>query len=176
MSKSSKETNLLKISCFAVFILLQMFYVNPLTWAFRAAVLNEFQSPEYDTCDATDDSGCKALGQVEEQPVAGFSRWRCCRSCVGRRCQGRNCGCRSSSKRVRSVCFRRRGLVVRSYPYSAFRQTCCSFIFRCYRALLKLAALFPPKIFIDAYGFEDDEVYIWGGIVFLVVEFLLCTT
>lgn len=27
---------------------MQMFWINPLTWAFRAAVLNEFQSPEYD--------------------------------------------------------------------------------------------------------------------------------
>lgn len=26
----------------------QAFHVNPLTWAFRAAVLNEFQSPAYD--------------------------------------------------------------------------------------------------------------------------------
>lgn len=25
----------------------QAFHVNPLTWAFRATVLNEFQSPEY---------------------------------------------------------------------------------------------------------------------------------
>ena len=41
-----------------------IFHINPLTWAFRAAVLNEFQAPEYDVC-ATDDVPCpKALGQV----------------------------------------------------------------------------------------------------------------
>lgn len=29
------------------------------------------------------------------------------------------------------------------------------------------------QIFIDAYGFADDTVYIWGGIVFILGEFLL---
>ncbi|CAM9128278.1 unnamed protein product [Scytosiphon promiscuus] len=74
------------------------FYVNPLTWAFRAAVLNEFQSPEYEVCaveDLADGEDCpKALGQT----------------------------------------------------------------------------------YIDAYGFEDDKVYIWGGVAFILVEFLLCAT
>lgn len=49
--------------------LLQMFYVNPLTWAFRAAVLNEFLSPEYDVCATEPAAGepCpKALGQVQK--------------------------------------------------------------------------------------------------------------
>lgn len=32
------------------------------------------------------------------------------------------------------------------------------------------------QTFIDAYGFEDDKVYIWGGVAFTVVEFLLCAT
>lgn len=43
-----------------------MFYINPLTWAFRAAVLNEFQSPEYDVCvaPAADGGTCSKLGQV----------------------------------------------------------------------------------------------------------------
>eukprot|EP00752_Nemacystus_decipiens_P004290 g3919.t1 len=72
-----------------------MFYVNPLTWSFRAAVLNEFQSPEYDACPTNAADGeCKSLGQT----------------------------------------------------------------------------------FIDAYGFEDDKVYIWGGVAFTLVEFLLCAT
>eukprot|EP00903_Cladosiphon_okamuranus_P018818 g17309.t1 len=71
-----------------------MFYINPLTWAFRAAVLNEFQSPEYDVCAIEGDEGptCAKLGQV----------------------------------------------------------------------------------IVDAYGFEGDKVYIWGGVAFVVVEFLLC--
>lgn len=53
------------------FFLLQMFFVNPLTWAFRAAVLNEFQSPEYDGCitEASDEAPC-VTGQV-----------RCCVCC-----------------------------------------------------------------------------------------------
>ncbi|CBN79954.1 pleiotropic drug resistance transporter [Ectocarpus siliculosus] len=73
------------------------FHVNPLTWAFRAAVLNEFQSPEYeDTCGAPD------LAEGAACPVS-----------LG-------------------------------------------------------------QVYIDAYGFEDDKVYIWGGIAFIFVEFLLC--
>lgn len=53
-----------RVSCSS---LLQMFYVNPLTWTFRAAVLNEFQSPEYDVCATSVAEGevCpKSLGQV----------------------------------------------------------------------------------------------------------------
>lgn len=42
--------------------------MNPLTWAFRAAVLNEFQSPEYGVCGVEDlpaGEACpKSLGQV----------------------------------------------------------------------------------------------------------------
>ena len=30
------------------------------------------------------------------------------------------------------------------------------------------------QTFIDAYGFADDKVYIWGGIAFIFVEFVLC--
>ncbi|CAM9975163.1 unnamed protein product [Scytosiphon promiscuus] len=45
-----------------------VFHVNPLTWAFRAAVLNEFQSPEYDVCgveDLAEGEACpKELGQT----------------------------------------------------------------------------------------------------------------
>ena len=55
-------------TCDSLFVLLQMFYINPLTWAFRAAVLNEFQSPEYDVCatEQADGEDCpKALGQVQ---------------------------------------------------------------------------------------------------------------
>lgn len=42
--------------------------MNPLTWAFRAAVLNEFQAPEYDVCGVEgllEGQACpKPLGQV----------------------------------------------------------------------------------------------------------------
>ncbi|CAM9749661.1 unnamed protein product, partial [Ectocarpus fasciculatus] len=73
------------------------FHVNPLTWAFRAAVLNEFQSPEYeDTC------GAQGLAEGETCPAS-----------LG-------------------------------------------------------------QVYIDAYGFEDDKIYVWGGIAFIFVEFLLC--
>ncbi|CAM9519315.1 unnamed protein product, partial [Laminaria digitata] len=44
-----------------------IFWINPLTWAFRAAVLNEFQSPEYDdTCvnDVSEGAECQTLGQT----------------------------------------------------------------------------------------------------------------
>eukprot|EP00904_Undaria_pinnatifida_P014208 jgi/Undpi1/9918/HiC_scaffold_28.g12372.m1 len=72
-----------------------MFWINPLSWSFRSAVLNEFQSPEYDdTCTNAVEEGeeCITLGQT----------------------------------------------------------------------------------FIDAYGFADDKAYIWGGIAFIFVEFILC--
>ncbi|CAM9674100.1 unnamed protein product, partial [Scytosiphon promiscuus] len=39
-----------------------VFYVNPLTWTFRAAVLNEFQSPEYEVC------GIEGLAEGEVCP------------------------------------------------------------------------------------------------------------
>lgn len=48
----------------------QAFHVNPLTWAFRAAVLNEFQSPAYgDVClpEVAEGQECpqdRQLGQV----------------------------------------------------------------------------------------------------------------
>ncbi len=72
--RSGKQTKLFEISCFVVLVRLQMFHLNPLTWAFRAAVLNEFQSPEYG-CDSSNSSNsCEALGQVEKQSVARFSR------------------------------------------------------------------------------------------------------
>ncbi|CAM9790102.1 unnamed protein product, partial [Ectocarpus sp. 12 AP-2014] len=75
------------------------FHVNPLTWAFRAAVLNEFQSPEYeDTCG-----------------VEGLAEGETCPASLG-------------------------------------------------------------QVIIDAYGFEDDEGYIWGGVAFILGEFLLCAT
>ena len=32
------------------------------------------------------------------------------------------------------------------------------------------------QTFIDAYGFADDKAYIWGGIAFILVEFVLCAT
>ncbi len=56
------------------------------------------------------------------------------------------------------------------------KRACFSSETRYSRALRPLLVLFSPKTFIDAYGFDDDKVYIWGGIVFLVVEFLLCAT
>lgn len=30
------------------------------------------------------------------------------------------------------------------------------------------------QTYIDAYGFADDKAYIWGGILFMFVEFVLC--
>lgn len=47
----------------------QAFHVNPLNWAFRAAVLNEFQSPAYDVClpEVAEGQECpqeNKLGQV----------------------------------------------------------------------------------------------------------------
>lgn len=73
--------------CFAVVSMIcfffspQIFYVNPLTWSFRAAVLNEFQSPEYDVCAIEGvDGACgpnRALGQVMS----------CLRSILSPRCR-----------------------------------------------------------------------------------------
>ncbi|CAN0394432.1 unnamed protein product, partial [Laminaria digitata] len=77
-----------------------LFWINPLAWAFRAAVLNEFQSPEYD------DACLVELQEGEECP---------------------------SDKTL-------------------------------------------GQTFIDAYGFADDKAYIWGGIAFILVEFVLCAT
>ncbi|CAM9164398.1 unnamed protein product [Ectocarpus sp. 13 AM-2016] len=69
-----------------------LFHANPLTWAFRAAVLNEFQTPEYELCVGGAESCELGLGET----------------------------------------------------------------------------------FIKAYGFARDPLYVWGGIAFLVVEFLAC--
>ncbi|CBJ30624.1 conserved unknown protein [Ectocarpus siliculosus] len=69
-----------------------LFHANPLTWAFRAAVLNEFQTPEYEVCVGDAESCDLGLGET----------------------------------------------------------------------------------LIKAYGFARDPLYVWGGIAFLVVEFLLC--
>lgn len=30
------------------------------------------------------------------------------------------------------------------------------------------------QTFIEAYDFADDKIYIWGGVAFIFVEFLLC--
>lgn len=52
-----------------------MFWINPLAWAFRAAVLNEFQSPEYeDECVETDlDGVCtQHLGEVNQLLITVF--------------------------------------------------------------------------------------------------------
>ena len=51
---------------------MQIFWLNPLAWAFRAAVLNEFQAPEYVSAascivDVAEGAPCpqdKTLGQV----------------------------------------------------------------------------------------------------------------
>lgn len=51
---------------------IQVFWINPLTWAFRSAVLNEFQSPEYDDeCvnDVSEGAECQTLGQVCEMKI-----------------------------------------------------------------------------------------------------------
>lgn len=51
-----------------------MFYINPLTWAFRAAVLNEFQSPEYEEACispvAEGEECTKSLGQVRKHNMS----------------------------------------------------------------------------------------------------------
>lgn len=54
--------------CLRAGLVVQLFWINPLAWAFRAAVLNEFQAEEYeDACGVAVAEGeaCpKALGQV----------------------------------------------------------------------------------------------------------------
>lgn len=73
----------------------QVFYINPLTWAFRAAVLNEFQSPDYDDACvvALDQAGdcSQTIGDVRNvfmqeikfrvcflcaQPIVSSKKWR----------------------------------------------------------------------------------------------------
>lgn len=47
----------------------------------------------------------------------------------------------------------------------------------CFHPIFVRVLLAPLRqSFIDIYGFEDDKAYIWGGIGFVLVEFLLCTT
>lgn len=56
-----------------------MYWINPLAWAFRSAVLNEFQSPEYESeCVVFDDgdSCVQNLGQVKFT-VSGLVFLRC---------------------------------------------------------------------------------------------------
>lgn len=38
------------------------------------------------------------------------------------------------------------------------------------------SCLFCWQTFIDAYGFEDDKLYIWGGVAFCLVVYVLCAT
>lgn len=74
-----------------------MFHVNPLTWAFRAAVLNEFQSPAYDrVClpEVAEGEECpkeQKLGQVSigmEVGRGGDGAWRSVAWCMNDGAQG----------------------------------------------------------------------------------------